>query len=137
MEQLEKIDLIRERMHVSYAEAKEALEKANGDVLEALVMLENEQHRPQEELWEKGKSLIKQLKEVLQKGNVTKIYIKKDGQRIFEFPANIGVAGIIAMLASAELAIIGGLGSVAAMLNKYTLEIVRSDGQTEERNLEM
>ena len=37
---LEQIDLIMERTHVSYSEAKEALEQANGDILEALLLIE-------------------------------------------------------------------------------------------------
>lgn len=37
---LEQIDLIMQRANVSYSEAKDALEKCNGDMLEALVLLE-------------------------------------------------------------------------------------------------
>lgn len=37
---LEQIDLIMQRANVSYAEAKAALEQANGDILEALLILE-------------------------------------------------------------------------------------------------
>ena len=37
---LENVDLIVERTGVSYAEAKEALEKANGDVVDAIILIE-------------------------------------------------------------------------------------------------
>lgn len=37
---LEQIDLIMQRANVSYSEAKAALEHANGDILEALLLLE-------------------------------------------------------------------------------------------------
>lgn len=40
---LEKIDMIMQRANVSYKEAKEALEKHDGDILEALIELESEQ----------------------------------------------------------------------------------------------
>ena len=36
---LEKVDQVRERTGVTYAEAKNALEVANGDVLEAIIYL--------------------------------------------------------------------------------------------------
>ena len=36
---LEKIDAIRERMDVGYKEAREALEQAGGDLVEALVLI--------------------------------------------------------------------------------------------------
>ena len=37
---LEKVDQVRERTGVSYAEAKNALEISNGDVLNAIILLE-------------------------------------------------------------------------------------------------
>lgn len=39
-EELEKIDMIVERMGVSYKEAKEALEKSGGSVVDALIYIE-------------------------------------------------------------------------------------------------
>lgn len=41
MDQLEKVEKIREKTGVTYEEAKAALEAANGDILDALVYLEN------------------------------------------------------------------------------------------------
>ncbi|MCT4661234.1 MAG: hypothetical protein N4A40_05170 [Tissierellales bacterium] len=38
---LEKIDLIKNRTHVSYAVAKDALERNNNDLVETLIYLEN------------------------------------------------------------------------------------------------
>ena len=40
MEQLEKVEKLRERANVSYEDAKMALEKSNGDLLDAMVLLE-------------------------------------------------------------------------------------------------
>ena len=40
MTELEKVEKLREKADVGYAEAKEALDEANGDVLEALILLE-------------------------------------------------------------------------------------------------
>ena len=42
MEMLEKVEKIREKTGVSYEEAKAALEEANGDILDAIVILENQ-----------------------------------------------------------------------------------------------
>ena len=39
---LEKIDHIRERANVSYTEAKEALEKTDGNMIDAIILLEKE-----------------------------------------------------------------------------------------------
>ena len=43
MEMLEKVELIREKCNVSYEEARNALETCEGDVLDAIVLLENAQ----------------------------------------------------------------------------------------------
>ena len=43
MEMLEKVELVREKCNVSFKEARRALEACGGDVLDAIVMLEQEQ----------------------------------------------------------------------------------------------
>ena len=42
MENLEKVEKLRERANVSYEEAKEALEASNWDLLDAMVYLEKQ-----------------------------------------------------------------------------------------------
>ncbi|NLC06741.1 MAG: DUF4342 domain-containing protein [Syntrophomonadaceae bacterium] len=75
---LEKVDLIRQRLGVSYREAKEALEQANGDVVQALVFLEGQQFRLDEKVETEGRRLWEQIKALIRKGNVNKIRLKKD-----------------------------------------------------------
>ena len=41
MTELEKVEKLREKANVSFAEAKEALDAANGDILDALIYLES------------------------------------------------------------------------------------------------
>ena len=42
MDDLEKVERLRERADVSYEEAKKALEECNGDLLDAMVYLEKQ-----------------------------------------------------------------------------------------------
>ena len=42
MDKLEKIERLRERAQVSYDEAREAFDQANGDLLDALILLEKQ-----------------------------------------------------------------------------------------------
>ena len=42
MEMMEKVERLREKANVSYEEAKDALEQANGDLLDAIVLLERQ-----------------------------------------------------------------------------------------------
>ena len=130
-ELLDKIDLIRDRMDVSYKEAREALEKAGGDPVEALVLLESEfEEEPEclKERWTRrfqGKSeeVLGRLRKIMEKGTATKIRLKRDDDTILEIPASVGMLGVIGMLMSTELAVLGAVGTVAAMFNRCTLEV--------------
>ena len=55
---LEKIDMIKERTKVSYKEAKEALEKCNGNIVDALIYIENEKRKKKEELYITKEELV-------------------------------------------------------------------------------
>jgi hypothetical protein len=120
---LEKIDIIRQRMNITYQEARDALERAGGDLIEALVSLEEERGSWTEKISGKGEEMIDRLKNLYEKGTATKIRLKKDEQVLFELPAGAGVLGVAGMLLSSELAILGAVGTVTALLNNCTLEI--------------
>jgi hypothetical protein len=124
MDELEKIDLIRQRMDVSYREAKEALDLAGGNVVAALIMLEEETEG----------SFFGKWKSVLARGAAARIRLKKDDEPLFEVPAGAGVIALAGMLVSGELAVLGAVGTVTALLNRCTLEIVDegADEQDEE-----
>lgn len=133
---LYKIDIIRERLGVSYKEAQEALEKAGGDVVAAIVSLEGEEISLQENFEQSKDKLVSQVQSILQKGNVSKVRVKKGNNVVTEVPAAVGALGVVAMLLSAPFAVVAGLGSIAAMLNDYTLEVVKKDGEVEEHEIE-
>ena len=140
--ELEKIDVIRERTGATYREAKQALEEAGGDVVQALINLEEgardcgaKDFTGQKNVF--GHELMDNIKDVLQRGQTTRIRIKQGDRTVFEVPASVGAVGILAALASSELALLGALGSVAAMSKKYTLEFDRTKkGEKEEFGME-
>ncbi|WP_406677980.1 DUF4342 domain-containing protein [Neomoorella carbonis] len=138
MTELEKIDQLRERLGISYREAREALERAGGDVLEALIQYEESAKEGfQKELAGWSEKLMERIRSILRRGNVTRIKVKKDGKTVAEIPATVGAMGILGILASSELAILAGLSTVAALFNRYTLEIERPDGRVEEHTLDV
>lgn len=120
---LEKIDKIRERTGISYKEAKEVLIKHNGDVLEALIDLEEGKHTWSDNLSSKGEEIIDSLREILRKGNVTKIVVKKDGDTIVNLPVTAGAIGAILALP------VTALGLTAALVSKCSIEITKEDGE--------
>ena len=144
---LEKVDQIRERTGVSYEVAKEALESNNGDVLEALIYIENNVVVPfaEEESskynYAKADSsndgskrgetideLKSWLKDTIEKGNVSRIKVKKDDTILVDVPVNAGIAAtVIAIIIPPILA----FGVIAAVATKLTIEITRCDGSVE------
>ncbi|MDS1029464.1 DUF4342 domain-containing protein [Bacillota bacterium LX-D] len=137
MTELEKIDVIRDRLGVSFKEAKEALDRSGGDLVEALIELEQKSTKWEEKMQNTSGELFSRIKSIAQRGNVTKVKIKKAGETVLEIPATIGALGLVGVLTSMPLTIAAGIGTVAAAMNKYTLEIEKNDGDTEEEDIEL
>lgn len=131
--ELEKLDLLRQRFNLSYKEAKEALDLAGGDVIQALIQLEeNYQTAGWSEKFEgKSKVMAGRLKAVWNKSKGTKIRLKKGDKTIVEIPASVGALGVLGMLASTELALIGFLGAATGMAKKYSLEVDKKPEQAD------
>ncbi|BAF59079.1 MAG: DUF4342 domain-containing protein [Pelotomaculum sp.] len=125
--ELEKIDILRARLGVSYREAKEALDEAGGDVVLALINLEEKGRRLGERIQARGQEMLGQIRGLLHKGQEYRIKVKQGDRTVFEVPAAVGALGVIGALASSEVAVLGALGTLAAMAKKYTLEIERRD----------
>lgn len=125
---LEKIDIIRERTGVSYTDAKEALEECDGNVVDALIFIESKKKNIKDDLYTTKEELVNWIKEIIKKGNVTRIRIKKDDKQIADIPVNAGVAaGLMAFVYPPLIA----LGVLTAVFTKITIEIVKSDGSVE------
>lgn len=119
---LEKIDIVVSRTNATFTEAKEALEKTDGDVIEAIVLLEENQEDWSEDISNKSEDIIDKIKEIIKEGNVTKIIVKKDGKTILNIPLTFAAAGAILAIKPALL----GLG--VALVTRCTIEIVKEDG---------
>jgi hypothetical protein len=67
-----------------------------------------------------------EVKEVVEKTKGAKIRVMKDGNPVAEVPAAAGLLGLVGALAIPGVAVVGALGSVAALMNKYSLEVKRT-----------
>lgn len=121
---LQKIDEILKRTNTDYSTAKQALEDADGDVLEAIILIENmNKSKSSSGGSNKGEQIMNQLKDILSKGNATKLTIKKNNDVIVNLPITAGLIGaVIAPVLSAA-------GITAALLTQCTVEITQSDGK--------
>lgn len=120
---IEKVDMVVGRTGVSYSKAKEALEKSDGDVVEAIIFIESSNKSLTENIGNKGEEIFDKIRESIKKGNVTKIIIKKDGDIIMNIPITAGAIGTVL---SPQVAL---LGVSAALLSKCSFEIVKEDGE--------
>ena len=141
---LEKVDMVRERTGVTYEKAKQALEASEGDVLEALIYIEktqdtsNKNESSEGEFESKAAISIEELKacikQIVEKGNVTRIKIKKDDVELIDIPVNAGIAaGVVAIAIPPILA----AGVIAAIATKITIEVTKEDGSVEVINTQV
>jgi len=121
---LEKIELVKDRTGVTYKEAKEALEAAEGSVVDAIINIEETMETcDSKTMGSKGAAIVDSIKELVKKGNVSKIVVKKaDGDAVINIPVNAGLVGLLiapwGMLA----------GAIAAFGFKCIIEVVKTDG---------
>ncbi|WP_026476311.1 DUF4342 domain-containing protein [Alkaliphilus transvaalensis] len=126
---LEKIDTIRERTGVSYKEAKEVLERNNGNLVDSLIELEEKGNKNwSESLGIAGNDIIEKLKRIIKTGNVTRVILKKDGEIMLNIPVTAGAVGVV--LAP----LVSIIGVSAAVASKATIEIVKKDGEVVDIN---
>ncbi|NLJ57484.1 MAG: DUF4342 domain-containing protein [Tissierellia bacterium] len=118
---LQKIDEILKRTNTDYSTAKQALEAAGGDLLEAIILIENQ--KKSTTAAGMGEQMMNQLKDILSKGNATKLTIKKNNEVIVNLPITAGLIGaFVAPFLSAA-------GITAALLTQCSVEITQEDGK--------
>lgn len=125
---LEKIDIIRERTGVSYTDAKEALEACSGNVVDALIYIEQNKKTTMNNIYTSKDEFLDWLKDLVKKGNINRIRIKKDEKVIVDIPVNAGIAATLTVLIWPPLIAIGIL---TAVVTKVTIEITKDDGTVE------
>lgn len=147
---IEMVDKVMERVpSASYKEVKEALVHSDGDILEAIIYLEENSgaikaKKKVEDFFEKSKEdaeevrksteekigkdveeLKTQLKELFAKSNRVRVVVEKEGKIIMNIPFTVGVIGI------AMMPLLTILGLSAAVLSKYRIKIQNeADGET-------
>ncbi|SKC85418.1 DUF4342 domain-containing protein [Maledivibacter halophilus] len=121
---LEQIDLLKKRANVSYADAKEALEKFEGDTVQALVYLEKEN-----KVKSKNKSdFMSKLKSIIKKGNRTKFIIKNSENTVLNIPVTLAI--IITIIGTPFVII----GLLIALLTKHKISIEKIGGKNYDVN---
>ncbi len=111
---LEKIEVVKDRTGCSYAEAKEALEKAEGNVVDAIIALEDKANIDHDRITGeslKDSPIFLKMKEIVEKGNVSRIVVSKGDKTIINFPVTAGVIGTLLVPWGAILGIVAAMGA--------------------------
>jgi len=96
---LELIEKLKEKVNISYSDAKEALEKCNGDLVDALIYVEKENKikaaAPEEK---KSSGFWKTIKKWVKRCNDTRLVISKEDDTVLNISMTIFI--ILAIIAT-------------------------------------
>ncbi len=82
-----------------------------------------------EELYTTKDELVKWIKDIIKKGNITRIKVKKEDKVIVDIPVNAGLAATAAAAIIWAPILLAALA--AAIVTKVTIEITKEDGSVE------
>ena len=127
---IETVDQVLDRLpYATYKEAREALIKTDGNVLDAIIYIESGQkdmgfenkkesiRRFGENISQESEKIRGQLGDLFKKTTVVRIIVEKEGKVMLNIPLTIGVLGVAAM------PVLSLLGLSAAVLSKYSVLI--------------
>jgi len=119
---LEMIDELRKRANVSFEDARDALEKCNGDLLESLIYLEKNNKIKTAGI-EKKVCFFDKIKAIIKKGNNIRFLIKKDEKTILNLSLTVSILiGIVAFHVSI-------IALIIALLAGYRFKFEKSSGE--------
>ena len=127
---IEMVDQVLDRLpYATYKEAREALIKTDGNVLDAIIYIESGQkdmgfenkkesiRRFGENISQESEKIRGQLGDLFKKTTVVRIIVEKEGKVMLNIHLTIGVLGVAAM------PVLSLLGLSAAVLSKYSVLI--------------
>ncbi len=118
---LEMVDEVISRTGVNYKTAKEALELAEGDVLKAIVHIE-EQTTETKSKKINGQEIVDRLKALVNEGLVSQILIEKNGKVVVDLPIVAGaISAVIFTIPTVA-------GIIAAIATGCEIKILKKDG---------
>src|SRR3712207_1358424 len=95
---IEMVDQVMERLpYVTYKEAKEALLKTNGDVLEAIILIESGDFKEdtfegfEKKFTVETEKIRQQLSDLFKQATVVRVVVEKDSKVMLNIPLSIGV----------------------------------------------
>ncbi|MEG0843165.1 MAG: DUF4342 domain-containing protein [Romboutsia sp.] len=124
---MEQIDTVKNRANVGYKEAKEILEKFDGDVVQSILYLE-EQNKIKSDIKIANTTYFKKAKSLVYKLNKINVEIYKKEKTVLKIPMSLAILfSIIGLPAVA-------VGLVIAIFTGHRIKIENSNGEGYEIN---
>lgn len=124
---LEQIDALRERANVSYKEAKDALEASGGDMVEALLRLEQENKingkKTKASSQKQGPGFMDTLKGFFRKMNRIRFILKNDQTTLLNLPLTVA---LLLLLFATPFVVVGLL---IALFAGYRIQFRNESGK--------
>ncbi|WMJ79196.1 DUF4342 domain-containing protein [Clostridium sp. MB40-C1] len=114
---LEQIELLKKRANISYEEAKETLEKFDGDIVEALIYLEKNKKINKNCSCES--KFLRNLEKLIKRGNKTKVVVRKEDETVLKTSVNLV---ILCTVLACPVTIVA---TILALVTKHTIRIER------------
>lgn len=121
--ELEKIDVLRERMGLGYEEARNALNLAQGDIVKALAELERAKNNTLHEMKNRGWEFWNGLQEKFGELSQTRINLKHHDKTLFSVSAPLGLGLTLALMRRPGLRFLSIVGAAGAALTHCKLEV--------------
>jgi len=132
--ELEKMDVLRERMGIGYEEARTALNLAQGDVVKALDDLDKAQKEDKRE-WEfedQGRGIWEGIKSSIASINHSTISLKRYDNTIVSVSTPLGLALAYTIWRRPSLRMLALVGAVGAAINHFELEVTSEQNEATE-----
>lgn len=75
---------------------------------------------------QEAEQIVDKIKELVKKGNISKIAIKKDGETVVSLPVNVGIIGAVVGAAAAPWTLL--VAAIATVGLDCTVELSKTDG---------
>lgn len=127
--ELEKLDVLRERMGIGYEEARTALNFAQGDVVKALDDLEKtrEEDSKSFDFVDQGQGIWDSVKSTMSTFSHSTISLKRYDNTIVSLSAPLGLALAYTIWRKPGLRLLALAGAVGAAVNNFELEVATND----------
>ena len=132
--ELEKLDVLRERMGIGYEEARTVLNLAQGDVMKALDDLEEDRagERQDFKFVDQGHKIWDSVKSTMATFSHSTISLKRHENTIVSLSAPLGLALAYTIWRKPGLRLLALVGAVGAAVNNFALEVATNDEKSYE-----